>query len=75
MFTCLLLSDQKVVFCPLSKLQEDIYKTLLQTPDVQIVLKQGEPCDCRSGLTRGICCYFVSNGLLSLSLHCFNSFT
>ena len=55
---CLFL-DQKVVFCPLSKVQQDIYKTLLQTNDVQLVLKQGEPCDCRSELTRGKCCYTV----------------
>lgn len=49
--------DQKVVFCPLSKLQEEIYKSLLQENDVQLVLKQGEPCDCRSELSRGQCCY------------------
>lgn len=54
-----MISDQKVVFCPLSNVQEDIYKTLLQTSDVQLVLKQGEPCDCRSELTRGTCCYAV----------------
>ena len=57
-WSCVFL-DQKVVFCPLSKVQEDIYKTLLQTNDVQLVLKQGEPCDCRSELTRGKCCYAV----------------
>ncbi len=51
--------DQKVVFCPLSKVQEEIYKTLLQTNDVQLVLRQSEPCDCRSELTRGKCCYTV----------------
>lgn len=64
MFVWLSLLDQKVVFCPLSKLQEDIYKMLLQTTDVQLVLKQGEPCNCRSGLSRGLCCYSVSSLIL-----------
>ncbi|XP_028390617.1 DNA excision repair protein ERCC-6-like 2 isoform X2 [Dendronephthya gigantea] len=69
--------DQKVVFCPLSNVQEEIYKTLLQTNDVQLVLKQGEPCDCRSELTRGTCCYAVNeegSTMKKLLLQCLRLF-
>uniref|UniRef100_A0A6P8HG51 DNA excision repair protein ERCC-6-like 2 isoform X2 n=1 Tax=Actinia tenebrosa TaxID=6105 RepID=A0A6P8HG51_ACTTE len=49
--------DERVVFCNLTQFQEDVYVTLLQSPDVQLITKKDDPCDCGSGLTRGHCCY------------------
>ena len=53
--------DEKVVFCPLTSLQEDIYLTILQTPDVLLIRKKNCPCDCGSGEDRGHCCYTVTS--------------
>ena len=51
--------DELVVFCPLTPFQEDVYQTLLQNPDVELVRKKNFPCDCGSGVDRGKCCYMV----------------
>lgn len=61
--TCahLAFSDELVVFCPLTPFQEDVYQTLLQNPDVELIRKKNFPCDCGSGMDRGKCCYIVSN--------------
>lgn len=60
--TCLHLAflDELVVFCPLTPFQEDVYQTLLQNPDVELIRKKNFPCDCGSGMDRGKCCYIVS---------------
>ena len=40
--TCvhLAFSDELVVFCPLTPFQEDVYQTLLQNPDVELIRKK-----------------------------------
>ena len=48
------------MFCPISDLQEQIYQSILETEDVQLILHSSEPCDCYSGKKRGECCYSVS---------------
>ena len=53
------LSDEFVVFCPLTELQESVYRALLECEDVQLILHAHEPCDCYSGEKRGDCCYGV----------------
>ncbi|BGP19952.1 hypothetical protein JCM10213_006729 [Rhodosporidiobolus nylandii] len=51
-----------VVLCPLTPLQKDVYRRLLQLPDVQIMLTADDPCPCgekdAQGLPykRGSCC-------------------
>ncbi|KAG8964466.1 hypothetical protein FRC03_001782 [Tulasnella sp. 419] len=47
----------KVVFCPLTKTQIEVYKRFLATEDVQLMLRKDEPCQCGSKKTRGRCCY------------------
>ncbi|XP_063962861.1 DNA excision repair protein ERCC-6-like 2 isoform X2 [Lytechinus pictus] len=49
--------DEHVVFCKLSSFQLDVYRALLESDDMKLVLEQKNPCDCRSGLKRGRCCY------------------
>ncbi|KAJ7325348.1 hypothetical protein OS493_029896 [Desmophyllum pertusum] len=53
--------DELVVFCPLTPFQEDVYQTLLQNPDVELIRKKNFPCDCGSGEDRGKCCYTLSS--------------
>ena len=53
-------ADELVVFCPLTSFQEDVYQTLLQNSDVELITKKNFPCDCGSGVDRGKCCYKVN---------------
>ncbi|KAK3752130.1 hypothetical protein QZH41_019252 [Actinostola sp. cb2023] len=55
------LADEKVVFCTLTPFQEDVYVTLLQSPDVKLITRKDFPCDCGSGNSRGKCCYKVNH--------------
>lgn len=49
-----IISDQlpkkidEVVFCPLTKMQTEVYKRILALPAVQNMIKKDEPCDCGS---------------------------
>ncbi|TVY84329.1 Switch protein [Lachnellula suecica] len=47
----------KVVFCPLTELQQDAYERFLASDSVQYVRNSGEDCDCGSDKKRGWCCY------------------
>lgn len=38
----------RVVFCPLTETQTAVYERLLQTPNVQNILRRKEECDCGS---------------------------
>lgn len=51
--------DERVVFCYLSELQNNLYEELLKNPDVDLIVRQSEPCDCGNKKTRGKCCYQV----------------
>ncbi|NWT64241.1 ER6L2 protein, partial [Prunella himalayana] len=61
-----LISDQlpkkedRMVFCSLTEFQKAVYQAVLETDDVTLVLKAGEPCSCNSGRKRKNCCYKVN---------------
>ncbi|NXO26708.1 ER6L2 protein, partial [Cisticola juncidis] len=61
-----LISDQlpkkedRMVFCSLTEFQKAVYQAVLETDDVTLVLRAGEPCSCSSGLKRKNCCYKVN---------------
>ena len=59
-------SEEFVVFCPITELQETIYCAILDCEDVQLILHSGEPCNCYSGSKRGECCYRVSSDVHTL---------
>uniref|UniRef100_A0A8C2ZWK9 Excision repair cross-complementation group 6-like 2 n=1 Tax=Cyclopterus lumpus TaxID=8103 RepID=A0A8C2ZWK9_CYCLU len=49
--------DDRVVYCSLTDFQETVYRTVLDTEDVTLMLRSSEKCDCQSGRTRSRCCY------------------
>ncbi|KAL7988784.1 hypothetical protein Chor_007703 [Crotalus horridus] len=57
---------RSTVYCYLTEFQRTIYKTVLETEDVQLVLRAREPCSCNSGHKRKNCCYKVWSTLLDL---------
>ncbi|XP_030852582.1 DNA excision repair protein ERCC-6-like 2 [Strongylocentrotus purpuratus] len=62
--------DENVVFCTLSSFQLDVYRALLESQDMKLVLEKKNPCDCGSGRKRGHCCYKVNErgeGIKSLT--------
>ncbi|NXS99930.1 ER6L2 protein, partial [Jacana jacana] len=60
-----LISDQlpkkedRMVYCSLTEFQKAMYQAVLETEDVSLVLRAGEPCSCHSGRKRKNCCYKV----------------
>ncbi|XP_037979171.1 DNA excision repair protein ERCC-6-like 2 isoform X2 [Motacilla alba alba] len=64
--TKVLISDQlpkkedRMVFCSLTEFQRAVYQAVLETDDVTLVLRAGEPCSCNSGRKRKNCCYKVN---------------
>lgn len=46
----------KVVFCPLTELQQAAYESFLESNCVEFVKNSGEPCECDSGKKAGWCC-------------------
>ncbi|EOB00862.1 Putative DNA repair and recombination protein RAD26-like, partial [Anas platyrhynchos] len=58
-----LISDQlpkkedRMVYCSLTEFQKAIYQAVLETEDVSLILRAGEPCNCNSGRKRKNCCY------------------
>ncbi|NXE38124.1 ER6L2 protein, partial [Ptilorrhoa leucosticta] len=61
-----LISDQlpkkedRMVFCSLTEFQKAVYQAVLETDDVTLLLRAGEPCSCNSGRKRKNCCYKVN---------------
>ncbi|KAM6363636.1 DNA excision repair protein ERCC-6-like 2 isoform 1-T1 [Pluvialis apricaria] len=61
-----LISDQlpkkedRIVYCSLTEFQKALYQAVLETEDVSLVLRAGEPCSCNSGRKRKNCCYKVN---------------
>ncbi|XP_050185849.1 DNA excision repair protein ERCC-6-like 2 isoform X2 [Myiozetetes cayanensis] len=61
-----LISDQlpkkedRMVYCSLTEFQKAVYQAVLDTDDVTLVLRAGEPCSCNSGRKRKNCCYKVN---------------
>ncbi|NXG89094.1 ER6L2 protein, partial [Stercorarius parasiticus] len=64
--TKVLISDQlpkkedRMVYCSLTEFQKAVYQAVLETEDVSLVLRAGEPCSCNSGRKRKSCCYKVN---------------
>ncbi|KPP75863.1 hypothetical protein Z043_104846 [Scleropages formosus] len=52
----LALGREAVVFCSLTDFQETVYRTVLDSEDVSLLLRSGERC-CGSGRTRSKCCF------------------
>ncbi|XP_061233523.1 DNA excision repair protein ERCC-6-like 2 isoform X1 [Neopsephotus bourkii] len=58
-----LISDQlpkkedRMVYCSLTEFQKAVYQAVLETEDVSLVLRAGEPCSCNSSRKRRNCCY------------------
>lgn len=54
--------SDRVVFCPLTELQQEAYEQFLDSEVVEMVKLSGEKCDCGSKKKRGWCCYATING-------------
>lgn len=56
--------SDRVVFCPLTKIQEDAYQRLLDSELFVNIRTSQQPCDCGAeGAKRGSCCYqLLSDG-------------
>lgn len=49
-----------VVFCPLGIRQISAYQALIDSEDIQYILRRNEPCECGSDATRLRCCHQLS---------------
>ncbi|KAJ7468628.1 P-loop containing nucleoside triphosphate hydrolase protein [Mycena latifolia] len=49
--------SDEVVFCPLTTMQINVYKKILNMDEVKYMLKRDEPCECRSGQPVKKCCH------------------
>ncbi|KAF3916069.1 hypothetical protein ABW21_db0207510 [Orbilia brochopaga] len=49
--------SDRVVFCKLGALQQEVYERYLESDVVTLVKYSTDPCDCNSKKTRGKCCY------------------
>lgn len=54
--------SDRVVFCPLTDLQQEAYERFLDSEIVGMVKLSGELCNCGSKKKRGWCCYATING-------------
>ena len=54
--------SDRVVFCPLTDLQQEAYERFLDSDIVEMVKLSGELCNCGSKKKRGWCCYATING-------------
>ncbi|XP_072715552.1 DNA excision repair protein ERCC-6-like 2 isoform X3 [Ciconia boyciana] len=52
--------EDRMVYCSLTEFQKAMYQAVLDTEDVSLVLRAGEPCSCKSGRKRKNCCYKVN---------------
>lgn len=46
-----------IVYCQLSSLQVRAYLRALHSPDLQLLVRWDQPCDCGSGSSRARCCH------------------
>ncbi|XP_061673844.1 DNA excision repair protein ERCC-6-like 2 isoform X2 [Syngnathoides biaculeatus] len=49
--------DDRVVYCSLTDFQQTVYQAVLDSEDVQLLLRSSEKCGCQSGRARRRCCY------------------
>ncbi|TRY86501.1 hypothetical protein DNTS_010128 [Danionella cerebrum] len=52
--------DDRVVYCSLTDFQQSVYQAVLDTEDVNMILKSSGKCPCSSGRTRKKCCFKVN---------------
>ena len=52
-------TDEFMVFCPATDLQASIYGSILDSPEVKLLVKAHDLCDCDSSKERMNCCYKV----------------
>ncbi|NXP77391.1 ER6L2 protein, partial [Ramphastos sulfuratus] len=76
-----LISDQlpkkedRIVYCLLTDFQKAVYQAVLETEDVSLILRAGEPCSCNSGRKRKNCCYKVNAHGETVKSLCFSYLT
>ncbi|KAG5841264.1 hypothetical protein ANANG_G00197710 [Anguilla anguilla] len=49
--------DDRVVYCSMTEFQEAVYRAVLDSEDVTLLLRSGEKCSCSSGRPRKKCCF------------------
>ncbi|KAG9331480.1 hypothetical protein JZ751_018880 [Albula glossodonta] len=49
--------DDRVVYCSMTEFQEAVYRTVLDSEDVTLLLRSGHKCSCKSGKPRKKCCF------------------
>ncbi|KAG7481221.1 hypothetical protein MATL_G00064260 [Megalops atlanticus] len=49
--------DDRVVYCSMTPFQETVYRTVLDSEDVNLILRSGQRCSCSSGRPRRKCCF------------------
>ncbi|THU93848.1 hypothetical protein K435DRAFT_861148 [Dendrothele bispora CBS 962.96] len=54
----------QVVFCPLASIQREVYKRILQVPEVQSLVHKDDPCECGSGNITKECCHPYNSTVL-----------
>ncbi|KAL6458822.1 hypothetical protein MHYP_G00322940 [Metynnis hypsauchen] len=56
--------DDRVVYCSLTDFQQTVYRAVLDTDDVTLLLRSSEKCHCGSGRSRRKCCHkYNSDGV------------
>ncbi|XP_053727956.1 DNA excision repair protein ERCC-6-like 2 isoform X2 [Synchiropus splendidus] len=59
--------DDRVVYCSLTDFQQTVYRTVLDSEDVTLLLRSSEKCGCQSGHTRRSCCYKTNSEGVKIS--------
>ncbi|XP_046727466.1 DNA excision repair protein ERCC-6-like 2 isoform X2 [Silurus meridionalis] len=53
--------DDRVVFCSMTDFQQAVYRAVLNTDDVRLLLQSSVKCPCNSGRSRQTCCYKLTS--------------
>lgn len=53
--------DDRVVYCSMTDFQQALYRAVLDTDDVRLLLQSSEKCPCSSGHSRRKCCYKLNS--------------
>ncbi|MBN3297814.1 ER6L2 protein, partial [Amia calva] len=62
--------DDRVVYCALTEFQQAVYRAVLDSEDVTLLLRSREKCSCGSGRQRKRCCFKTnSKGLAMQDLY------
>ncbi|KAF5905294.1 DNA excision repair protein ERCC-6-like 2 isoform X1, partial [Clarias magur] len=58
--------DDRVVYCSMTDFQQAVYRAVLDTDDVRLLLQSSEKCPCSSGRSRRKCCYKLNSDSVSV---------